>query len=1263
MKLHNTINHKSSRYQLGILIPLLFSGLIGCSGSNSSTSVSHNATSQASFAQSGTVPLINGNTSNGLVLIKNNGNIKLSDIQFNVVDNDNSALSFSKLTLNNPSSCASLDAKASCALSFTTPSLPYGGFGGRHIVMSYSYIDPTTGTIQKEQIQQVVNYQYVANQNTSQNGSVNFAGGLDNLAIPQGETKSVIAYLYATGESSAAYNVTLKDNRPGTISVVNGFINNQELVSGQVVPVVLDVASQSSVKDVLSLTPEYTNYVQPSKTNNKLQQSKQVQHQHDVVKTKHNLTALGASLGQPLQMTVTPQASSTNFIFSNANVFYLPESALTTTITIVNNGNADSGAVTWQLDSNASRVLSASGTCASLSANTVGSCSVTLSVTNANESSGSGNITFSSGGKTIGGQTLYWVNRKVNQASLQIIPSQTNLSLALESSTPLSFSVINNGNVALESMSNYSILNSSGNYSWTQTSNNCTSTLAIGANCTISGTIKALAIGNANATSASRIAMQMNPTSVTGNLTILSAGVAYSFVASGVPAFSFNPATQTMAITSVFKPSESVIYTLTNSGNADATISSLSLDFTTTPQLKPYILANGTTCNVGQTLAKNGGSCNVKIYYGNLTNESTVIESGVAKLVTNYYTQDSQLVNTQANLNYSALGNDSSIQITANIYATAGGDGSESNPYLTYPADAVNHGNQRPYYRLEYKNLSSKTTMQNFALDLSKIPYGWVIYADAGSTCPINGAKIDLAPNASCNLYLIESFEALSLSPYGGNNKLDIAPPTPSWTTALGVYSYDATGMKQYVNYYQPTISVTQTVVNNYFDDIILNFTISGFYAPDGDPTVSKLILNTSDVSTWLSNGLLASSDNCSAIAATMGTTCSYYNLGVLESNISITYHMNTLPDGQQQMIPVLFSYGSDDSYGYVSPKLLDMVWTSSLSWGAVGSESGATNDPNVTNPILLENQQGGSINVWLAYLDKNNRVIVSGLTGNYYDTFAWVNPNFNQSITYAVESVNNYFSMAVDTLNSYLPVVAYSDAKDNNRLHVKALSAGGTWLNVGGAISDGPVSYNAITILPNSSQIYVAYNEINESQGLHIRTYDTQLDVWTPSTAAGGNEHLSVGQAKYIKLINTLLLGAPAVFYADSGNNNKLMTKLYFGTTTGWFPILNTSGSSTGAVDEISVGEQLDQEDNPNSLPVIAYRDATTKQATVFKVKNMNGTFQPEVLGTSSQISTGQVTGISVSICRLNPCILFSDSTKGNKLMFKEFTGSSWQG
>ncbi len=1049
-----------------------------------------------------TVPVMNGSSTKGTLYIHNYSNTTANNFSFNLsnattMSKFKSALTSLGIHLNgavsnnagftlvNPELCASIPAGGYCAINFTTPNLTVGGQGNTLVSLNYTLNGHSATAVQ------VVNYQY--RDVTSLNG-VNFSGSL-TVSGAQSETRHVVGYLYGAGAAGSNYNnVSLSSSSTAT-TVSNGFINGQQVVSGQVIPVEFAVGLQNDTTTAVNITPHWGSTVSTN---------------------KFKLNAGGTSVGSgsSLGLTLTT-LSAAHLIFGDAPILTAPTTSAAI-INVTNNGNASFPAgLTATASGGEASELTITNNCAStvLTANATNSCTVTLATSS--YIPGSTTVTFTDSSGTVqGSQVIYWTN---STPVPMVYATNNNSSIIFGKGTTQAtgsvvFSVFNIGNAPLTNVV-YTPVNT-GPATWTQDTNSCGTTLAPASSCSINGHF--VGTDDGYGTFYYRIAGSFNSV----NYSFLSRTVSYQISAN--PSLVITPTNVNMSIVADGTTTSTQTFVVSNNGNDNALFTGLNLVESNT-SVSPAI--TGGSCASGTTLAQ-AESCSVVVTYGPAANTITTSESGIAEININYHggTPDTSY-NAQQSFDYSLQANDSYVLLSTPVAVGLTGSGVESDPFVgTAAASPMT-------ISVDYVNGSTSYPMTNFNVNTNNLPYG--VTLNGATTCSTGSTTGSLGVNGSCTLVFNIDRGLLESGPSGGSAVLNFTAPTASWTTTLGSYEQAGTSTI-YINYLQPTVAFVLSNNNGYFESTTLSMTASNAGAG------STLHANVSAVSNWLGTTPLALSNNCTVNGDTS------VNCDLKTSSLgSVAYFMPTqIESNDTATIPLVFSTNAGE-YAYLNPNYTFISFTNVTSSGVLsifagnGTAGTPVAGPAISSPLAVA--KGVAVdslgNVYIADLMNYvvEKISPAGILSVFAGNGTQGTPVSGTAINSPLGSLNG---VAVDSSgNVYI-------ADITNNVIEKVTSTGVLSIFAGNGTAGTPVAGPAISSPLNSPQGVA----VDSSGNVYIA--DNGNNVIEKVTAAGalsifaGNGTQSTpiaGAATSSPLSSPAGIAADSsgnVYIADAGNN-----------------------------------------------------------------------------------------------------------------------------
>ena len=402
------------RYKNITTLALLCFVLTACGGSiegasgtsnNGGGSNSINATNLVMIDEMTTVPVVNGMSTKGTLYLHNYSDKVANNLSFSLGNQTTKSSVRSFLStigfkangtvenkegfvLLNTGLCMSIPAGGSCAINFTTPTLGVGGQGNSLVELGYSLGGKQNSAVQ------VVNYEY---RDITALSGVNFGSSL-TVSSSQTSMRHVVAYLFGAGSVGTRYNnVNLKPTS-AVVSVSNGFIEGQEVVAGQIIPVEFAVNPQSTSLTVVNVTPNWGGALK-SGTSSK-----------NVLGTTSLQSASSVGSGAPLNLAVTTY-SAAHILIGDVPIMTAPTTSAVT-INLTNNGNLalPAGITATSAESSSTLIINYTDCSGKvLESNAQNSCQILLSTNS--YTPGSTILTFkNSAGNVLGTQNVYWLN-------------------------------------------------------------------------------------------------------------------------------------------------------------------------------------------------------------------------------------------------------------------------------------------------------------------------------------------------------------------------------------------------------------------------------------------------------------------------------------------------------------------------------------------------------------------------------------------------------------------------------------------------------------------------------------------------------------------------------------------------------------------------------------------------------------------------------------------------------------------------------------
>ncbi len=791
-----TKTHKAS-----LLAFILAGTLAGCGGvsgvaSGGNNSQPINVDFQIDYVA--TIPVLGGSPTSSFFYVHNDGDVTLSGISYSlaggtsngdVVDGNGFVLKGSSL-----STCSTIAPHSYCAIEFTTPRLSVAN--QNNSLLQVNVLDANGFS---HSYDQVLNYSYY--DATLQTG-VNFVSSADVVANLISK-KYMQAYLVGGGAGSSYSNVNLQISDAGSLQLSQGFVNDQSIAAGQLVPVEFAVNIDSEQPYPIDVTPQYVVNFGSGLQRTKLENNS----------ARQNLVATLAdgsfSSGQSLYVNATSKTDSSLALkLGSVPILTAPSSeANAATIYVSSFGRVSD--LTIEPDS--SNVQVYANNCGSVIESNA-SCSFKLGVSAT--SSGSSTIVFKVKGTPIYSAVAFYAPSVPASGEANLVNETTVGMMGLLANQSSSIINLVFSNLGMDDLTDlvFTPRNSSGGSSKLEIiSNSCDPRIVTQTQCLIQvrlvagmqserGRVYLEIAGKAGATPFTTQSNTIDYYVTTNSNLIIASPVGSS---------------ANLSIIGNGKESQSTVFTLQNNGSSAVPINSATLSGA---NLSSGLSISDNQC--GANLAA-GQNCNITVKYGPMSLERT--QSGIAHLNINYGAADASN-NLTGIINYSAVGLDSALALTSVTATGFIGTGTQGVPYAASGCDTTTQS-----ITLTYKNISASFVAQNMALDIIDgylTPY---MVVDAASTCGYGSAPKDLGVGQSCNLVLVPNKDVMNDS---SSYILNVVYPSASWNTTQGFITQSNFMYKgsntSYAGYTQPTLvssinpvngsslnrTLTQTLVN-----------------------------------------------------------------------------------------------------------------------------------------------------------------------------------------------------------------------------------------------------------------------------------------------------------------------------------------------------------------------------------------------------------------------------------------------------------------
>ena len=841
----------------------------------------------------GNIPVLGGSSTQSVVYIHNNTDHTISINDVSGISNVNSN------GASNQSAISTLFARVRSLLGTTNSapgfSISKGGCGsiaaGQSCPIGFSspLLDATTA-----QASALITATFTdAGKTQSTNNTLNFVR-VDNTKnkgpiIQSGVSLSSVGnptaygtvYIYGSGQGQI-YNVdSLKSSNP-SITISQGNISGQQIQSNFVQAVELSAAtgaaSTSASKAAVKANSKLLALDSNNGTGNGL---------------NGTLTVTSGEYSSGVTINVNPV---TNGAILTSGIVPLIDAAVGNpagSLYIVNSGNQTANLSTISYPTGLSSG-SGSGACGSTLVAGAG-CTVYFSISN--QAGGSGNISvpYSStgGGSQTLSQNITWYNG-TGGVLLGLIPTTNPVIFNASQSTTDVITVANLGGYNLTGMTatNPSILSGAAAVSVTtpisctdSQSNSTGTNLPVGGSCTYTITISDVNVetGNINF-------------GVTGNYnngnpqTYTRQGILGYTTTDYAPNLAVTPNPVTVTTIGDGVESSTQVVTVTNGGNAPATISSVALSN------NPNFLTESDTCS-GNTVAASA-TCDVTLKLGPTV--ANVAESGSSTLSVAYSGGDLQSsALSRGTVNWNVQSNTQSITLSSISASNGSGSGTSAAPYVFSGANTA--GSQS--VTLTYTNTGTNSININGVANTYS-PIAWLLNTSV-STCYNGGAlpSASIAPTASCTLVYTNVLgqNANALTSIGSNYTENFPVPTITFADSTsGLFQVQPTlpggGTTVYANGTQATVANSVTIAGS-------NVTVSNLLA---NATGYNNVVVTSQMESYFTG--ITPNSACSASGITGQVMQQQCTLTPSNAIGSVTYAMNSIFESSTTSLSTLFS-------------------------------------------------------------------------------------------------------------------------------------------------------------------------------------------------------------------------------------------------------------------------------------------------------------------------------------------------------------------
>ncbi|AUR52784.1 Ig-like domain-containing protein [Aquella oligotrophica] len=435
------ISQLNKKLLQSLFIGTIFLGITACTGNKQPNDNNQFLDRQILIDTVGTIPVINGKSTNSGVYIHNLSSITINNINYHVINGTTDY----KLELDNKETCSEIAPGGSCLLKFTTPELNPSDAGSALLVAEYN----------GKQTKQLLNYQYIDRHNYQR---VSFSNPLIQL-----DRSHPYATVYAFNPLiNQGYSGKLEMDNTSS-QIVNGIKDNKLiLAANQVLPIEIKLA--------------------------------------DMIMDKRTSMYLAEDTEQPVMQIMVSPENKANLLVSNSGVLDLTKTTIGK-FTLYNNGVSTATNINLIAD-NANKIMispdSENGCIQGGDLEAGASCNYQLTVLDKNGSDVRVlYLSYNNGINEIReAHSLAYIG-DTKQPSLRIAPEISKLNIDGGNVAQVKFILNNIGDLSLEGIQN--ILRSTQLQSTVginTVTSNCKDTLAAGSSCQITAQIDAVSNWN-----------------------------------------------------------------------------------------------------------------------------------------------------------------------------------------------------------------------------------------------------------------------------------------------------------------------------------------------------------------------------------------------------------------------------------------------------------------------------------------------------------------------------------------------------------------------------------------------------------------------------------------------------------------------------------------------------------------------------------------------------------------------------------------------
>lgn len=411
------------------LISLLSLSLLSCSaGGTSSNQTNANITPTAqalTINNTATIPVFPDSATTSVIYIHNNSNQPISNIDYSIINNNDSVNDATNNFLINADSCKKINANSRCAITFTTPVLSGANTQGS-VVLVAKYGENT--------FSQIINYGQILDNSTP--GVIVNSG----VSILNWGNSTGYATLYAYAGANQSYLLQDLTTNNKSVGVVDNLASTI-ISNNTIIPIEVKSSSSVNAEILLNISSNRSSY----------------------------------SFGGNVMITSAPQPSSPLLVSGLTPIINTAKTS-TGSFLIINAGN-QSATLSNITYSDGIESVTETDACGAILPS-YSSCKIYFKVP---ESGTSGSINIQYNGGTLI-QAISWYNGNSSGALMAMSSNPGSIAITQESYATTLVTVKNIGSYSLNNLIPSAII-VSGNGIATVDSNSCNATLAVGSSC------------------------------------------------------------------------------------------------------------------------------------------------------------------------------------------------------------------------------------------------------------------------------------------------------------------------------------------------------------------------------------------------------------------------------------------------------------------------------------------------------------------------------------------------------------------------------------------------------------------------------------------------------------------------------------------------------------------------------------------------------------------------------------------------------------